>query len=61
MDTKLFIWLSDSCTARNGRELKKGETHKTADFKLEVVDYWVKCKDAKYTSSAAEKSKEEKS
>ncbi|MCK4759723.1 MAG: hypothetical protein KAT69_06710 [Candidatus Aminicenantes bacterium] len=59
MDKKLFVWLSDSCVARNGHELKKGKTHKVADFKPEIVEYWVKCKRAKYTSSVATKSKEE--
>lgn len=60
MDKKLFVWLSDPCVARNGRELKKGKTYKIADFKPEVVEQWVKTKFAEYTSSAAVKSKEEK-
>lgn len=61
MDKKLFVWLSDPCVARNGRELKTGKTYKIADFTPRIVEQWVKTKHADYASSAAKKSNEEKS
>ena len=56
MEKTRFVWLIDSCSARNGRKLIKGQTYKVADFKPAVVDQWVKTKYAKYTTA---KSKEE--
>ena len=56
MEKTTFVWLIDSCHARNGRKLIKGQTYKVADFKPAVVDEWVRTKAAKYTTA---KSKEE--
>lgn len=58
MEKKKFVWLIDSCVARNGRELKRDQTYDVSDFDPAVVDEWVKTKAAKYTTT---KSKEEKS
>jgi hypothetical protein len=57
MEKTKFVWLADSCSARNGRELIKGQAYKVADFKPAVVDQWIKTKAAKYATA---KSKEEK-
>ena len=56
MEKTRFVWLLDSCSARNGRKLITGQTYKVADFKADVVDEWVKTKAAKYSTA---KSKEE--
>ncbi len=56
MEKTRFVWLADSCHARNGRKLIKDQTYKVADFKAAVVDEWVKTKAAKFSSA---KSKEE--
>ena len=56
MEKSKFVWLLDSCSARNGRKLIKDQTYKVADFKAAVVDEWVKTKAAKYSTA---KSKEE--
>lgn len=56
MDKTRFVWLIDSCSARNGQRLIKGQAYKVADFDPAVVETWVKTKAAKYTTA---KSKEE--
>lgn len=56
MDKTKFVWLVDSCHARNGRKLIKGQAYKVADFNPAVVDQWIKTKAAKYATA---KSKEE--
>ena len=56
MEKTRFVWLVDSCCARNGRRLIKGQTYKVADFKPDTVETWVKTKAAKYATA---KSKEE--
>lgn len=59
MEKTKFVWLADSCHARNGRRLIKGQTYKAADFKPAVVDEWIKQKVAKYSmvKSAEEEKK----
>lgn len=56
MEKTRFVWLIDSCHARNGRKLIKGQIYKVADFKPSTVETWVKTKAAKYSTA---KSKEE--
>ena len=51
MEKSNFVWLLDSCSARNGCKLIKGQIHKVADFKPDVVETWVKTKAAKYSSA----------
>lgn len=58
MEKTKFVWLIDSCVARNGRKLIKGQTYKVADFKPNIVETWVKTKAAKYsTAKSAEEDK----
>jgi len=58
MEKTRFVWLIDSCHARNGRKLIKGQAYKVADFKAAVVETWVKTKAAKYvTAKSAEEEK----
>lgn len=57
MEKTRFAWLLDSCSARNGRKLIKGQLYKVADFKSAIVDQWIKTKAAEYSTA---KSKEEK-
>jgi len=59
MEKTRFVWLIDSCYARNGRKLVKGQTYKVTDFKTTVVETWVKTKAAKYAT--AKSVEEEKS
>ncbi len=55
MEKTRFVWLADSCHARNGRKLIKGQVYKVADFKPAVVEQWLKTKAAKYaTAKSAE-------
>ncbi len=58
MEKSKFVWLIDSCSARNGRKLVKGQSYKVADFDPAVVETWVKTKAAKY--STAKSAEEEK-
>ena len=56
MEKTMFVWLIDSCHARSGRKLIKGQSYKVADFKEAIVAEWVRTKAAKYSTA---KSKEE--
>ncbi|MCK5127904.1 MAG: hypothetical protein KAR42_16725 [candidate division Zixibacteria bacterium] len=56
MEKTRFVWLADSCHARNGRKLIKDQTYEIADFDPAVVETWVKTKAARYSTA---KSKEE--
>lgn len=58
MEKTRFVWLVDSCHARNGRKLVKGQTYKVADFKPGVVETWVKTKAAKYATAESKKEKD---
>jgi len=58
MEKTKFVWLIDSCHARNGCKLIKGQSYKVSDFDPAVVDEWVKTKAAKY--STAKSTEEEK-
>jgi hypothetical protein len=54
MAEKRFVWLSESCEARNGARLEKGKTYGSSPFNPDVVDEWIRTGAAKWTGKAKE-------
>jgi len=59
MAEKQFIWLAESCEARNGVRLEKGKTYGSSPFSPDVVDEWIKTGAAKWAEKAEKAKKGE--